>query len=186
MDVIELGDGLGEFVIANHDANEGKYPEEQQGIIVWTRKHKTGDKMEAITFLSLVDLSLMDAYYTIARNYIGSENFDLEGPMFINSKGTQFLSSKRSREIDFSLFCEVAGISEMYPHLARHMFVGYMCSQGSVALAEFAAYTACHSTEIQQLVREEGEAAGHHQGQHSELASQASQDLGLCGSQEDC
>ena len=73
--MIELGDGLGEFVIANHDADKGEYPEEQQGIIVWTRKHKTGDKMEAITFLSLVDLSLMDAYYTIARNYIGSENF---------------------------------------------------------------------------------------------------------------
>ena len=146
-EVIEQGDG---FVIADHDADEDDYPEEQQGIIVRTRKHKTGDKSEAITFLSLVDLSLTDAYYTITRNYIGLENFDLEGPMFINSKGTSFLSRQRPRDIDFSLFCEVAGISEMYPHLARHMFVGYMCNQGSVALAEFAAFTACHSTEIQQ------------------------------------
>ena len=67
--------------------------------------------MEAITFLTLINLSLMDAYYSITSNYIGSEDFDLEGPIFINSKGSQFLASKGSREIDFSLFCEVVGIS---------------------------------------------------------------------------
>ena len=45
----------------------------------------------------------------------------------------------------------------MKPHLARHMFVGYMCSQGSLALAEYAAYTACHSQEIQQSTYLDGE-----------------------------
>ena len=40
--------------------------------------------------------------------------------------------------------------ADMLPHLARQMFVGYMCSQGSLALAEYAAFSACHSQAIQQ------------------------------------
>lgn len=70
--------------VANHNADEAEYPDEQQGIIIRTRKHKTAEKMEAITFLSLVDLMLMDAYCTITRKFIGSEAFDLQKPLFIN------------------------------------------------------------------------------------------------------
>ena len=73
--------------------------------------------MEAINFLNLINLSLMDAYYSIIRNYIRSEDFDLEVPIFINSKGSQFLASKGTQEN------EVVGISEMHQHLARHIFV---------------------------------------------------------------
>ena len=85
--VHDLGHNLGQYVVANKDDDEAEYPDEQQGVIIRTRKHKTGDKMEAITFLSLVNSMLMDAYYTITRRFVGEEAWKLEDPLFINSRG---------------------------------------------------------------------------------------------------
>ena len=144
--VFNLGDGLGDYCIEDRDADEESYPEEQQGIIIRTTKHKQGHTGPATTFLSLVDSMLLDAYYTITKNYVGDVDFDINKPLFINSKGEQYLSN--NRQVDFSLFCDVCDIPAFHPHLSRHMFVGYMCNQGSLALAEYAAYTACHSKEI--------------------------------------
>ena len=148
-DVVNL-DGFGKFCISNKDADEDRYPEEQQGIIIRTFAHKNADKGAATTFLSLVDTILMDAYYTITRNFIlgKGEDFHHHVPLFINGEGKQFLTN--NREVDFSLFQLICEIPSFHPHVARHMFVGFMCNQGSVALAEYAAFTACHSQDIQQ------------------------------------
>ena len=156
--VVDLGEGFEKFCIDNKDADEDSYPDEQQGIIIRTFAHKNADKGPATTFLSLVDTVLMDAYYTITRNFIlakGAE-FHLHVPLFINGEGNQFLAN--NREVDFSLFQLISEIPFFHPHVARHMFVGFMCNQGSVALAEYAAFTACHSQEIQQSTYLEGKA----------------------------
>ena len=61
--VYNLGEGIGEHRIVEADADEGTYPDEQQGIIIRTEKHKSfATSGAAITFLSLVDGMLMDAY----------------------------------------------------------------------------------------------------------------------------
>ena len=153
--VLNFGEGIGCHRLVLEDADENTYPDEQQGIIIKTAQHKGGHSSPAITFLSLVDTMLMDAYFTISREYVKEYaklkpdlEFEFDHPLLINSSCNKYLS--HNSNVDWTLFCEIADIPDMRAHISRHMFVGYMCNLNSVAAQEHAAFTACHSEAIQQ------------------------------------
>ena len=129
---------------------ETTVPSKLEGVMLRRKVHKTGHKGEAVVFLSLVDMFLLDSYHAIAIRYCEHHkiesylNEDLSSPFFINTEGG------RVRQINFQHFCRITGYTHFTSHESRKLYATWCVSQNSLQLKEFAAFAASHSTAVQE------------------------------------
>ena len=143
--VFNLGEGIGRVRIETENVDPSAAPSCQEGVILKRRIHKTAAKGEAIILLSLPDLVLMDSYHAVAKRYCEANEIEypIDGNFFINPSGGKV------DKIYFGEFCRITGYAAYNSHLSRKIYVTWMVQQNSMQLAEYAAFAASHSREVQ-------------------------------------
>ena len=163
--VFNLGDGIGRVQIEEVDVNMDTASSHLEAVVLRRKIHKTGDKGEAVVLLSWPDLILMESYQALAKRYCKANNLEYpsDGYFFINKQGGKV------DNIYFGDFCRITGYADYNSHLSRKIYVTWMIQQDSIQLAEYAAFAANHSREVQtawylgaQSKRKFALAADHH------------------------
>ena len=143
--VYDLGN-CGKVVVEMTPVSPTSTATEREGVMIQVTGHKTGHLGPAIVFISTTTLLLMEAYYWVTKRFCKQHNikYDTNSTLFINSNGNKVA------RIIYADFIKIAKCGTFKSHDARKIFATFMCNQGSVQLAEFAALAASHSIEVQQ------------------------------------